>query len=393
MLARAGEMGLARTAAEVAVLLGERGLGGTDPDLELRLRRWRSERGPRAQNARKLAERWATLAPRPTGEPAVGGEAADVAACVALAYPDRIARRRDASGETWASAGGRGFKLDPTVSLARAEWLAVAETQGMAAGARILSAAPIDAASVESLFAHRIETRRALRFDPDTGRVEALRERRLGAIRLSSGPDPNAPAAEIAAALLEGVRQHGLALLPWSQGARELRSRAGFAGIEALGDEALIGALDDWLAPLLEGRRSLGAIPPESLTQALQNRLGWEGQRQLDRLAPARFETPAGSSHAIDYEAEGGPRVELRVQSLFGLSEHPTIAGGLPLVLNLTSPAGRPIQTTRDLPGFWKGSWAAVAKEMRGRYPKHPWPDDPAGAAATLRTKKADARR
>ncbi|MET0308725.1 MAG: ATP-dependent helicase HrpB [Sphingomonas sp.] len=384
MLVRAAEQGMAHTAAQVAVLLGERGLGGNDADLELRLRRWRSERGPRAENARRLAERWAKLV-------ADRGEG-DVATCVALAFPDRIAKRRDASGENWASAGGRGFRLDPTSPLARAEWLAVAETQGMAAGARILSAVQIDAAAVEALFGEHIETRRSVRFDPATGRIEALRERRLGAIRLSSGSDSAASAAEIEAALLEGVREHGLALLRWSETAQALRTRATYAGIDALGDEALAATLDDWLPAALAGKRRLDAVAPEALTQALQNLLGWDGQKLLDRLAPARFETPAGSSHAIDYAAEAGPMVEMRVQALFGLSEHPTIGNGVPLVLSLTSPAGRPIQTTRDLPGFWKGSWAAVAKEMRGRYPRHPWPDDPASASATLRTKNADAR-
>jgi ATP-dependent helicase HrpB len=319
----------------------------------------------------------------------VGHEA--IATCVALAYPDRIARRRDSSGETWASAGGRGFRLDPTSSLARAEWLAVAETQGMAAGARILSATEIPAATVDALFAHRIETRTTAAFDRATGAVSAIRERRLGAIRLSSGPDPSAN-IDAGKLLLEAVREHGLDLLPWPEAARQLRLRGTFANFETLSDRSLLADLDAWLPPVLEGRRRLDAVPPESLTQALQNRLGWEGQGTLDRLAPARLETPAGSTHSIDYAAEAGPTVEVRVQALFGLAEHPTLGDGTPLVLSLTSPAGRPIQTTRDLPGFWKGSWAAVAKEMRGRYPKHPWPDDPAAASATLRTKKADAR-
>ncbi|MCW3834574.1 ATP-dependent helicase HrpB [Sphingomonas canadensis] len=395
MLVRAGERGLARTAAEVAVLLGERGLGGNDADLELRLRRWRGERGQRAENARRLAERWRKLVPGSAAEDG-GGGGEETATCIALAFPDRIARRRDGSGETWASAGGRGFRLDPSSSLARAEWLAVAETQGMAAGARILSAAQIDAATVEALFGHRIETRRSVAFDPATGAVKAERERRLGAIRLSGGPDSAASAAEIEAALLEGVRTHGLALLPWSEGAAALRTRSAFAakhggGDDALSDAALVARLDEWLPPLLAGKRRLDAIAAEALTHALEGLIGWDAMRALDRIAPARMETPAGSSHAIDYGAEGGPTVEVRVQALFGLSEHP-MAGGVPIVLSLTSPAGRPIQTTRDLPGFWKGSWAAVAKEMRGRYPKHPWPDDPASASATLRTKKADAR-
>jgi ATP-dependent helicase HrpB len=421
MLVRASERGLARTAAQVAILLGERGLGGPDADLEHRLRRWQTERGPRAEAARKLAERWARLVsdhphpsvpsalpPSPIGRgkgparEASGKGEGDratlpapeaVATCIALAFPDRIARRRDSTGETWASVGGRGFRLDPASPLARYDWLAVAETQGMAAGARILSAAPIDAASVEALFAHRIETRRDVRFDPATGRVEAIRERRLGAIRLSSGPDTQADPDEIAAALLEGIRRHGLALLPWSPAGQALRTRAAYAGLAQLSDEALLADLDDWLPPALAGKRRLDAVDPHALTQALQNRLGWDGQKTLDSRAPARFTTPAGSSHEIDYAAEAGPTVELRVQSLFGLAAHPTIGDNVPLVLSLTSPAGRPIQTTRDLPGFWRGSWADVAKEMRGRYPRHPWPDDPASANATLRTKNADARR
>ncbi len=384
MLLRAGEMGQGRIAAEVAVLLSERGLGGNDPDLETRLRRWRSERGTKATAARRLAERWAKLA----GD---GGVAEGVEVPIALAFPDRIARRRDASGEHWASVGGRGFRLDPTTALARAEWLAVAETQGAASGARVLAAAPIALATIERLFGGRIETRRTVDFDPATGSVTTLRERRLGALRLSSGPDAQADPVAVAAALLEGVRTHGVALLPWSAGAEALRARATYAGVPL--DVMITERLDEWLPPLLEGRRRLDTIPPGALTDAIRNLIGWDQMRQVDRLAPADFTSPAGSTHGIDYAAEGGPRVELRVQALFGLGEHPTIGSErVPLVLSLTSPAGRPIQTTRDLPGFWTGSWSAVAKEMRGRYPKHPWPDDPAAASATLRTKKADAR-
>ncbi|GAA0297183.1 ATP-dependent helicase HrpB [Sphingomonas oligophenolica] len=394
MLVRAGEMGLAETAAEVAVLLGERGLGGNDVDLETRLRRWRTERGPRAEGGRKLAKRWASLAPSPAR-----GRGEEVGLAVALAFPDRIARRRDASGETWASVGGRGFKLDPTSSLARNEWLAVAETQGMAAGARILSAAPIDLATVEALFGDRIETRRTVTFDAATGGIQALRERRLGAIRLSSGPDANADAEEIAAALLAAVQAGGLSLLPWSEAARALLDRIAFVrsagvAVEEIDEAGLLARADEWLTPLLSGKRRLDALDPGALADALRGVIGWDTLRTLDAQAPTYFHTPAGSSHPIDYAAEGGPRVELRPQALFGLAAHPTVAGGrVPLVLSLTSPAGRPIQTTRDLPGFWAGSWAAVAKEMRGRYPRHPWPDDPAAAVPTTRTKNADARR
>jgi ATP-dependent helicase HrpB len=412
MLVRAGEIGLAETAADVAVLLGERGLGGNDVDLESRLRRWRTERGPRAEGGRKLAKRWASLAPLPLAGGAGGGRPTstiallpdrgkgdEVAVAIALAFPDRIAKRRDASGETWASAGGRGFKLDPTSSLARNEWLAVAETQGMASGARILSAAPIDLAAVEALFGDRIETRRSVRFDPTTGGVQALRERRLGAIRLSSGPDSNAKPEEIAAALLAGVRAVGFSLLPWSEAAQALLGRIAFvreagAPVDEIDEAHLLARADEWLVPLLAGKRRLDALDTGSLADSLRAVIGWDTLKMLDSLAPTHFHSPAGTSHPIDYAAEGGPRVELRPQQLFGLATHPTVAGGrVPLVLSLTSPAGRPIQTTRDLPGFWAGSWAAVAKEMRGRYPRHPWPDDPAGAAATTRTKNADARR
>jgi len=415
MLVRAGEMGLAKEAAEVAVLLGERGLGGPGTDLETRIRRFRTERGRRAESARRLAERWSEIPlplaggvrggrvdgngvgkTRPPPAPPASGRGEEIAIAVALAFPDRVSRRRDASGERWASVGGRGFKLDATDPLATAQWLAVAETQGIAAGARILSAAAIDQATVETLFADHIETRRTFAFDSATGGVEAVRERRLGAIALSRGPDTNADPVAIAAALVDGVREHGLHLLPWGEASTALRERAAFAAAHgwdgALDDETLAARLDDWLASLLDGKRRLSQLSDADLAEALRNLAGWDAMRALDRVAPARLETPAGSSHAIDYTAEAGPTVELRPQALFGLAVHPTIANGVPLVLSLTSPAGRPIQTTRDLPGFWAGSWAAIAKEMRGRYPKHPWPDDPAAANPTLRTKKADAR-
>ena len=394
MLIEAGKIGLGPIAAQIAVLLGERGLGGPDADMESRLRRWRGDRGIRADNARRLAARWAAM----VGGPGASTGADGVATCIALAFPDRIARRRDSSGENWASVGGRGFRLDPASALARNEWLAVAETQGMAAGARILSAAAIDVAAVEALFGDRIAVRRTVAFDPATGGVQATHERRLGAIRLTGGPDSNADPGAISAALLAGLRDHGLALLPWPDPATALRQRAAFAATHGapevvLDDAALLARAEEWLVPLLDGKRRLAQIDPAALTAALQGLIGWDAMRAIDTLAPPRFESPAGSSHAIDYTAEAGPTVELRPQALFGQAAHPMIAGGrVPLVLSLTSPAGRPIQTTRDLPGFWAGSWADVAREMRGRYPRHPWPDDPASASATLRTKNADAR-
>nr|WP_246344684.1 ATP-dependent helicase HrpB [Sphingobium fontiphilum] len=391
MLVRAGEMGLGDVAAEVAVLLGERGIGGQDADLTQRRIRWRRESGKRADAARAMAKRWARLAPS-------GGDAPPtdqaIGLCLALAFPDRVAKRRSADGGDWASVGGRGFRLDPLSPLAREDWLAVGEVQGSAAGARILSAAPISEADVLRLFGERVREHRTVRFRPDNGGVEALRERRLGSLRLSSGSDDRPDPQAVADALLAGVRQGGLPLLPWSDPARSLRTRAAFAGVAALSDEALMAGIDQWLPPLLVGRRRLSDIDRSQLSGVLEGLLGWDGKQAVERLAPPAFRSPAGSSHEIDYAAEGGPRVELRVQALFGLAEHPTVGSArIPLVLSLTSPAGRPIQTTRDLPGFWAGSWNAVAKEMRGRYPRHPWPDDPAAASATLRTKNADARR
>ena len=401
MLVEAEARGWGATAAEVAVLLSERGLGGQEADLELRLRRWRSEKGQRAEAARGLAKRWRAL----VRAPAKAGAQADhltgllpsqehmVGACIALAFPDRLSRRRGSDGADWLSVGGRGFRLDPASPLAREAWLAVAEVGGAAAGARILSAAPVDQAVVESLFADRIAAGTELAFDHATGTVRASHGRRLGAIQLSGGQDSRAEPAAVEAALLEGVRVHGLGRLPWSEAARALRTRAAFARrfdpeLADLSDEALLAGLDDWLPALLAGKRRLGEIDPGALSGTLDALLGWEGRKAVDRLAPAHFETPAGSRHAIDYEAEAGPTVEMRVQALFGRAVHPSVAGGrVPLVLSLTSPAGRPIQTTRDLPGFWKGSWTEVAKEMRGRYPKHPWPDDPATAAPTTRAK------
>ena len=396
MLVRAGEIGLAGVAAEVAVLLGERGLGGQDIDLSQRRTRWRRESGKRADAGRAMAKRWASLATLPsalTPSSKIGGSDHETGLCLALAFPDRVAKRRSADGADWASVGGRGFRLDPTSPLAREEWLAIGEVQGSAAGARILSAASIGAEEVLRLFNGRVTEQRTVRFRPETGGIEALRERRLGAVRLSSGSDDRPDADAVIAALVDGVKRGGLHLLPWSDAALSLRMRAGFAGVEALSDEALLASLGEWLPPLLAGKRRLSDIDRSQLSGVLEGLIGWDGKQQLDRLAPPDFRSPAGSSHAIDYAAEGGPRVELRVQALFGLAEHPVIGSArIPLVLSLTSPAGRPIQTTRDLPGFWAGSWSAVAKEMRGRYPRHPWPDDPAGAAATLRTKRAETR-
>ncbi|MCJ7420738.1 ATP-dependent helicase HrpB [Sphingomicrobium astaxanthinifaciens] len=388
MLLRSATEGFGATAAAVALLLGERGLGGRGEDMEARLRRFLADRSPRARQARALAAGWA----RRVGadEPIRPDHAARA---LALAFPDRVARARDGEGARWASVGGRGFSLDPASPLASADWLAVAEVAGAAAGARILSAAPLEEEEVRALFEADIEPFEEVRYDPARKAVDASRGERLGRLVLKRGqaadPDPDA----VARALLEAVAREGLELLPWGQATARLRRRAAYArqrdpSLPDLSEEALLACLDDWLLPLLHGRRRLDALQPGELHDALANRIDYAAMQAIDRIAPARFTSPAGTSHEIDYDAPAGPTVTVRAQALYGLDRHPTV-GTTPLVLSLTSPAGRPIQTTTDLPAFWDGSWAEVAKEMRGRYPKHHWPDDPRRAVASLRTKRA----
>lgn len=392
MLLKAREWGALGVGSEIAVLLGERGLGGTSEDMGDRLKRWRRDGGGRAKQAANLARRWSAMIGAERDRSQDGDEFLP-GLCLALAFPDRVSKRRSNDGADWISKGGRGFRLDPLSPLAREEWLAVGEVQGSAAGARILAAAPVDAGIVEKLFSGEIEEKSIARFKPETGGVETLRQRRLGAIVISSGPESLSDTSIVANALLEGVRSIGIDALPWPRRTVSIRKRADYARLDAISDEKLTEDIAEWLPPLLEKKRNLREIDPDSLASVVELKLGWDGKKALDRLAPESFSTPMGIAVPIDYEAPGGPEVEVRVQALFGLAEHPVIGPDhIPLRLSLTSPAGRPIQTTSDLPGFWKGSWADVAKEMRGRYPRHPWPDDPASAAATLRTKRADAR-
>ncbi|HEY0958809.1 MAG TPA: ATP-dependent helicase HrpB [Novosphingobium sp.] len=386
MLLFAAAHGAEREGARLALLLQERGLGGRGEDLALRLDRWNGDRSVRAEASRKLAEGWVKrarglVAREEAGSPPLG-------ILLAEGFPDNVARRRSASGEDWLTAGGRGLRLDPASSLARAEWLAVGDAQGDARGARITGAITLTEVEVQRWLGHRIEKRGILRWHEDERRVEALVEQRLGAITMARGPDPAPDAEAIRAFLLERVREKGLSLLTLSHGSASLLKRARYAGILSLGDEALLEALEEWLAPLL-GRR-LDAIDQGSLHEALRNRMTYEERQQLDRLAPAQFTSPAGTSHAIDYEDDGGPCVEVRVQALFGLDRHPGFGQPpQPLLLKLTSPGGKPIQVTRDLPGFWRGSWRDVQREMKGRYPKHRWPDAPWEEAPSLKTRNA----
>ena len=380
MVLYGAEHGAAEPAARLALLLQERGLGGRGEDLAQRLIRWNGDRSGRADASRKLAAGWAkraqSLATAQSGAPPLG-------VLLAMALPDNLARRRDPSGESWLSAGGRGYILDPASPLASAEWLAVGDAQGQAKGARITAALPLTTADVEVWLRDRIERRSALRWTGE--RVETRLERRIGAITLASGPDPEPDETAVADLLVEKAVDRLGNLLP-----PELVARTRFAGIDALAPEALAAAADTWLAPLLQGRRDLD-LPRAKVTDALLGLLDWDARQRLDRLAPREFETPAGSRHSIDYAGPDAPAVEVRVQALFGLERHPMI-GDTPLLLKLTSPAGRPIQATRDLPGFWRGSWKDVCKEMKGRYPKHRWPEEPWAEKPSLKTKNAFSR-
>jgi ATP-dependent helicase HrpB len=391
------EHGAAEEAAWLALLLQERGLGGRGEDLAQRLARWNADRSPRAQASRKLADGWArrarALIERQSGSSErkdgastssarTGGDIPPPGILLAMALPGNVARRRDASGESWLSAGGRGYILDPASPLASAEWLAIGDAQGQAKGARIMAGIALAVEDIEQWLGDRMERRSTLRWNESEGRVEARLERRLGAIVLASGPDAKPDPQAVAALLLDKARERLPDLLPPA-----LIARAGYAGLDTLSPERLAEEAEEWLAPLLHGRRDLD-LPKGGLTDALLTRLDWDSRQRLDRLAPREFASPAGTTHPIDYAHEGGPAVEVRVQALFGLDRHPMV-GDTPLLLELTSPAGRPIQTTRDLPGFWRGSWRDVAKDMKGRYPKHRWPEEPWKEAPSLKTRNA----
>jgi ATP-dependent helicase HrpB len=318
-----------------------------------------------------------------------------VGVLLALAYPERIAKNRGGAAGAFLLANGRGAQVDPASPLARAPFLAVAELAGGAAAGRILLAAPITSAEIDAHFAERVDSREEVAFDPATASLRARRQRRLGAISLSEQPMPMTADAASARLLAAGVARLGSDRLPWTKALRQWRDRVSFLrhadGAEwpDLSDDALATDID-WLAALFHGKTTLAELSADEFAAALKARLPYPLQRRLDTEAPTHFAAPTGTPVPIDYEADGGPKIAIRVQELFGLDRHPAIAGGkIPLLVELLSPAHRPVQTTRDLPGFWRGSYAAVRAEMRGRYPKHPWPDDPLSAAPTRRAKRA----
>ena len=393
MVVDAAELGAASEAAEIAALLVERGLGGDAVDLAHRLAAFRRERSRRTEDMRRLAQGWARQVASVRSER--DGDVSP-ARLLALAYPDRIAKARGQAGQ-FLLANGRGAALDASDALARQPYLVVAEMTGRAAATRILAAVPLDEMELGRIAGERIEIRVEISFDAGALALRARRARKLGAVTLASDTMPVPPGEASAAALAEGVLGLGADRLPWTAAQTQFRDRVAFLrsadlarGAESdwpdLSQEGL--ASPDWLAPHLLGVTSLAGIGADRLDAALHALLPWDLRKRLDEEAPTSFEAPTGIRHRIDYEGEGAPILAIRVQELYGLETHPAIARGrLPLTLHLLSPAHRPIQITRDLKGFWTGSWSAVKTEMKGRYPRHPWPDDPTQALPTTRVK------
>ena len=441
MIVDSHRLGAGEEAAEIAAVLTERGLGGDSVDLDARLDQFRRDRSQRASSARSLAQRWAsqvaaTEGPLPSPSPLAGegrGGGSTTAASprgtptpnpservsspvstpqgggerrgarpadgeistgvmLAFAFPDRVARNR--GNGSFVLANGRGAAVDQTSALARAPYIAVAELTGTAANGRILLAAPITQADIELRFADQIEIADEISFDRSAMALRARRKRTLHAITLSEAPMALQPSVETARVLADGLIASGLDRLPWSKPLKQWRDRVMFLHKAEgepwpdLSDDALAAQREAWLVPALYDKTSLKEFSSGDLSDALMTLLPWELRARLEREAPTHFEAPTGTMLAIDYEAEQGPTIAVRLQELFGLNTHPSIAkGAVPLVLELLSPAHRPVQVTRDLPGFWRGSYAAVRSDLRGRYPRHPWPEDPASAMPTRRVK------
>jgi len=448
MIVDSHRLGAGEDAAEIAAVLTERGLGGDSVDLDARLDQFRRDRSQRASSARSFAQRWASqvaasedanaaapsspsplagegrgggppstasigATPTPDPSPQGGGEQQgspkhtreqpaqavgelSTGVMLALAFPDRVARNR--GNGSFVLANGRGAAVDQASALARAPYIAVAELTGTAANGRILLAAPITLPDIELRFADQIEIADEISFDRAAMALRARRKRTLHAITLSEATMALLPSAETARVLADGLVASGLDKLPWSKPLQQWRDRVMFlrkAERDAsqspwpdLSDDALAAQREAWLMPALHDKTSLKEFSAGDLSDALMALLPWELRARLEREAPTHFEAPTGTMLAIDYEAEQGPTIAVRLQELFGLNTHPSIAkGAVPLVLELLSPAHLPVQVTRDLPGFWRGSYAAVRSDLRGRYPRHPWPEDPASAMPTRRVK------
>ncbi|RBI84261.1 ATP-dependent helicase HrpB [Rhodosalinus halophilus] len=385
-----------RAAAPLAALLAERDPLPRDAPVDLSLRlealrdpaRFAAERAwqPRRATLDRIGAEAARLA---KAAPREGTQAAlSPGAMAALAYPDRIGLRRKGTAPRFLLSGGKGAVLPEEDPLAGQRLIVATDLDGDPREARIRQAAPVSEGELRALFADRIGWRDVCEWSRRARRVVARQQERLGAIALDDRVWRDAPQDAVARAMLEGIRDLGLSP---SAAARRFQARVALgraAGLDLpdLSDAALMATLEDWLLPFLGGVRTAEDWKRFDMLPALEACLDWPQRQALDRAVPASFETPLGREVPIDYSGET-PEIALRLQEMFGQAAHPQVAGR-PLRITLLSPAGRPLQTTTDLPGFWATSYAEVRKEMRGRYPKHPWPEDPLDAAPTLRTKR-----
>lgn len=402
MLIAAQPLGLGATACDLAALLGERDFvrgerGAPEADLRLRLELLRGGSAP----AGTWVDRDAVRRARAEGDrlrralriPERDADAGSCGLLVAFAYPERIAMRRPGDGAgRFVLRNGLGAAFGEPQSLSNASFLAVAELDGRQPESRIYFAAPLELAEIERHFGTAIERDHVVEWDDAARSARARTRRRLGAIVLTEGPAPDADADALGARLAEQVRSAGLEVLEWSDAARHLRARLAFAhrlDASAWPDsssEALRERTDDWLAPAAAAAR--GVASRVNVYEALLSLLDWRARAELDDLAPTHLVVPSGSRVAIDYSDPAAPVLAVRLQEVFGLGESPRIGGGrVPVTLHLLSPAHRPVQVTRDLAGFWRTTYFEVRRELKGRYPKHFWPEDPLVAEPTRRTK------
>ncbi len=393
LVVRGRDAGLAASAARVAVLLSER-MPGLDRQVDLaeRLRRLNARPGDWPLLARALARLNGDRKDREDPGEALGGLLADT-------FPDRVARRREGDDDRYLLADGSGVRLPPGSPLAGREWLVVLDTDGRPRDALIRLAWGLRSPEVPALLARHAEWRDQVAWDDKLQKVRAERRYALGAITVESQPLASPSPAQIEQGLLDGVRQQGLRVLPWTDTARQWRARAGWlhrlepARWPAMDDAALLADLDTWLLPFLAGRRTLRDLKSLPLVEALKLRLGPGQAGELARVLPERVTVASGRAVTLNYDAEGGPRLAVKLQECFGMESLPALADGrLPLTAELLTPAGRPAAITADLAGFWRAGYGEVRKALRGRYPKHPWPEDPLAAPATGRAKARGGR-
>ncbi|KPB01884.1 ATP-dependent helicase HrpB [Ahrensia marina] len=373
----------------LGLLMGERGLGGNDVDLAARFERVWRDNSTRARSAKQMAGNMAKKV-----EAVSNGGEVSVGLMLCDAFPDRLARRRDNRQGSYVLTNGRGVMIDETAALASHQFLVVTDLIGSAANARIVSAAAIEENEVTDFFADQISERDYFTFDKATSRLKGQRKRQLGAITLSAVPLTVEPGEATTDALVAAVRQYGLGILPWGKKSTELKARLAWLHAHQgdwpnMSDDALCDALEEWLAPFLAGKTRLTDLADNDIASGLMTLVPYQLHMQLDELAPTHYVVPTGSKIPLTYNADGAaPVLSVRVQELFGLATHPAICNGkVPLTIEMLSPAHRPIQLTQDLPGFWSGSWRDMRADMRGRYPRHEWPEDPAQAAPTRRAK------